>query len=228
MQAFRSRRWLLAVLVAVLVSAVACGDDGGGGGDDGGTASGVPRHDHDRLPGHPQRRPRREERGLAGSGVSRHRDRVDALRLRRLGQRSRRRRQHRHRPGRQQSGVPRALPAHRLPGAVDPRCHRCGRGPGREPRVGAESRRGPGRPDHRHAARLDVTLQPPRRPRGGRRGRGRRRRDRRRTRRHLRRLHTRGHRRGVRVEPEPGQHRRRRGRDPRHQRRPGRRRPDHL
>ena len=42
MQAFRSRRWLLAVLVAVLISAVACGDDGGGGGDDDGTASGVP------------------------------------------------------------------------------------------------------------------------------------------------------------------------------------------
>ena len=49
------------------------------------------REDHHRLPGDPQRRPRRQAPGLAGEGAARHQDRVEAVRLGRLGQRGRRR-----------------------------------------------------------------------------------------------------------------------------------------
>ena len=123
MKAFRSRRWLLAVLVVVLVSAAACGDDGGGG-DDGGSASGAPDTitiGYQAIPNGDlvvksegwleEAFPDSEiEWTLFDSGGSVNEAVVGG--------------QHRHRPGRQQPGVPRALPAHRLPGAVDPRCHR--------------------------------------------------------------------------------------------------------
>ena len=107
---------------------------------DGGTAGDAApvdaaRHDHDRLPAHPQRRPRRQARGLARGGV-RPTPTIEwklfdsggsvneavvagGIDIGLAGS---------------QPGLPRHLQRHRVPGAVDPRRHRRGRGAGRQGR----------------------------------------------------------------------------------------------
>ena len=189
----------------------------------------APRHDHDRLPGHPQRRPRREARGLARGGASptptiewKLFDSGGSVNEAILaGAR-------RHRPRRLEPGLPRHLARHRVPGAVDPRRHRRGRGARRASDDIASIDDLEGQ-DDRHAVRVDrrTTACSPR------------------SRTPASTPTTsniidaepddiyaawtaRRHRRRLRVEPEPGQDHRRRRQGADHQRRPGREGQDHL
>ena len=94
--------------------------------------------------------------GWLEEALPRHRDRVEAVRLGRLGQRGVVGRQHRHRPGRLAAPCRAASRSrHRVPGAVDPRRHRRGRGARRQRDdidVGIEDLDGQ---EDRHAVRLD-------------------------------------------------------------------------